>query len=297
MLVPFKELLADAQSGGYAVGYFEAWDVYSLEAVLEAAEAENAPVILGFGVVMIEPGWFDSGGLERLGAAGLATARAARVPVSFILNEASTYAQIVRGMHAGFNAVMLDSSELPYHEHVQLTRQVVTTAHALGVGVEAEVGILPDASGEMGGGLGRMTEPEEAARFVEQTGVDALAVSIGNVHTLAHGKAVIDLERLATICQTVSVPLVVHGGTGFPDEAVVPAIARGVAKFNIGLVLKQEFMIGMNQAVHALPEQPSFHQVIGSRKSTDVLQQGKLRMKEEVARRIRLMRPGSPNQT
>jgi len=77
MLVPFKDLLAEARAGGYAVGYFEAWDVYSLEAVLEAAEAENTPIILGFGGVMMEPHWFDRGGLERLGALGLATARAA----------------------------------------------------------------------------------------------------------------------------------------------------------------------------------------------------------------------------
>ena len=157
MLVPFNNLLADAQAGGYAVGYFEAWDGYSLEAVLEAAEAENSPVILGFGGVMMEPVWFERGGLERLGVLGLAAAKTARVPVSFILNEVSTYAQVVRGIQAGFNVVMLDTSDLPYAENLRLTQQVVQTVHAVGVGVEAEIGELPDASGEMGGGAGRMT--------------------------------------------------------------------------------------------------------------------------------------------
>ena len=226
MLVPFKELLADARAGGYAVGYFEAWDIYSLEAVLEAAEAENAPVILGFGGVMMSPDWFDGGGLERLGALGLAAARAAKVPVSLILNEVLTFAQVVRGIQAGFNVVMLDTSDLPYAENVRLTQQVVKTAHAVGVGVEAEVGELPDASGEMGGGSGQLTDPDEAARFVGETGIDALAISVGNVHTLTDGRASVDSERLAAINRAVSVPLVIHGGTGFPDEAVADVVER-----------------------------------------------------------------------
>ena len=290
MLIPFKELLAEAQAGGYAVGYFEAWDIYSLEAVLEAAEAENAPVILGFGGVMMEPGWFDGGGLERLGALGLATARAARVSVSFILNEVATFAQVVRGIQAGFNAVMLDTSGLPYAENVRLTRQVVEVAHAVGVGVEAELGSLPDASGEMDSEAGRLTNPNEAARFVSETGVDALAVSVGNVHLLSHGRAVIDWERLEAIHRAVPLPLVVHGGTGFPEEGIAPAIALGVTKVNIGTVLKQAFLDGVAEAISALPPAAGVHQVMGSRKEADILQQGKVDMREEVARRIRLWR-------
>jgi len=294
MLVPFKELLAEAQAGGYAVGYFEAWDIYSLEAVLEAAETENSPVILGFGGVMMEPGWFVGGGLERLGAVGLATARTARVPVSLILNEVATFAQAVRGIQAGFNAVMLNTSGLPHAQNVRLTRQVVEVAHAVGVGVEAEVGTLPDASGEMGGEVGRLTDPDEATRFVSETGVDALAVSVGNVHVLIDGQAAINWERLAAIHQAVPVPLVVHGGTGFPEKGIAQAIALGVAKVNIGTVLKQAFLAGLTEAIRALPQQVSFQQVMGSRKEADVLQRGKARMREEVARRIRLLSPGIP---
>jgi ketose-bisphosphate aldolase len=294
MLIPFTDLLDDALAGGYAVGYFEAWDIYSLEAVLEAAEAENAPVILGFGGMMMEPAWFDGGGLERLGALGLVAAKTAKVPAAFILNEVTTFGQIVRGIQAGFNIVMLDTSDLLYAENVRLTRQVVQTAHAVGVGVEAEVGELPDASGEMGGGAGSLTDPHEAARFVDETGIDALAVSIGNVHTLTTGKAVIDLERLAAIHQAVPVPLVIHGGTGFPEEAIADAIRLGVAKFNIGSALKRAFLDGLRQATTALPQKVAIHQVIGSRKEDDVLQQGKARMQQEVTRLMRLMRPNVP---
>lgn len=292
MLIPFNELLTAAQQGGYAVGYFEAWDVYSLEAVLEAAEAEEAPVILGFGGATMEPGWLNSPSLERLGALGLAAAQTAQVPVSFILNEFPNFEQIVRGLKAGFNAVMLDSSHLPYQEHLQLTRQVVRIAHAVGAGVEAEVGQLPDASGEMGPAAGRLTDPDQAARFVEETGIDALAVSVGNVHILTRGQAAIDWDRLAAIRQAVPLPLVIHGGTGFPDAGIAQAIQLGVAKFNIGTVLKKVFLAGVAEAVGALPAEVSYQQVMGSRKEADLLQQGKLRMRAEVVRRIRLMKPG-----
>lgn len=291
MLVPFKKLLADALAGGYAIGYFESWDMYSLEAVLEAAEAENAPVILGFGGVMMEPDWFDGGGLERLAALGVATASSAKVPVSLMLNEVSTFAQVVRGIRAGFNAVMLDSSALSYDENVHITRRIVEIAHAVGVGVEAELGELPDASGEIGDASGRLTDPAQAARFVADTGVDALSVSVGNVHMLTEGRAAIDWERLAAIHQAVSVPLVIHGGTGFPEDGIGRAISLGVAKFNVGTVLKQAFLDGVRAAISQLPPDLSVQQTMGSRKEADVLQQGKLRVKEEVVRRIRQMRP------
>ncbi len=149
MLTSYKDLLAHALENHYAICYFEAWDIYSLEAVLEAAEGIRLPVILGFGGAMIEPGWLDSGGIERLGALGTATARSATVPVALILNEVKTFPQIVRGIQAGFNAVMLDTSGLPFKENIALTYKVVEVAHAVSVGVEAELGILPNASTEM----------------------------------------------------------------------------------------------------------------------------------------------------
>lgn len=292
MLIPFDRLLAEARSQGYAVGYFEAWDIYSLEAVVEAAEAAGSPVIIGFGGVMMEPGWFDGGGgLERLGALGLAAARAAKVPVSFLLNEVATPELVQRGIAAGFNAVMLDTSHLPYEQNVRLTRQVVQIAHGAGVGVEAELSRLPDASGEMGGAAGQLTDPDEAARFVEETGIDALGVSVGNVHILAEGEASIDWPRLAALQKAVPTPLVIHGGTGFPESGCRQAIALGVAKINYGTALKRAFLAGLQEAVAALPARVNYHLVMGSRKEADVLQQAKLRMQAEVARRMRLWQP------
>lgn len=301
MLIPFAQLLSNALADGYAVGYFEAWDLYSLEAVLEAAQAEDSPVILGFGGIMMDALWFDGGGLERLGALGVATAQTAKVPVSLILNEVSTYAQVVRGIKAGFNALMLDTSGLSLSGNMRITRKVVDTAHAVGAGVEAEIGELPDASGvlhRLSSTLatsleGRLTDPGEAARFVTETGIDALSVSVGNVHVLTEGKATIDWERLAAIHRNTPVPLVIHGGTGFPEEGIPQAIALGVAKFNFGTVLKQAFLDGIMEAVANLPPGASIQETMGSRKEADVLQQGKLRMKDEVIRRIRLMQAGT----
>ena len=292
ILTPFKDLLAHALENHYAIGYFEAWDIYSLEAVLEAAEGARLPVILGFGGAMIEPGWLDSGGIERLGALGTAAARSATVPVALILNEVKTFPQIVRGIQAGFNAVMLDTSGLPFEENIALTCKVVEVAHAVGVGVEAELGILPTASTKMAEHESCLTDPLQAAQFVAETGVDALSVSVGNTHLLTEGQAKIDCGLLSAIYQAVKIPLVIHGGTGFPEIAIPEVIDLGVAKVNIGTCLKTSFLQGVREALLRLPEPFSIQDVMGSRKEMDIFQQGKLYMRKEVTYRMKLWYPG-----
>ncbi|MHB9131647.1 MAG: class II fructose-bisphosphate aldolase [Armatimonadota bacterium] len=288
-LIPMRDMLRSALAGGYAVGYFEAWDQYSLEAVLDAAEELRGPVILGVGGSMMHQQWFTDGGLQRLAALCRATAETAIVPVSLILNEVLAFEHITRGLDWGFNAVMLDTSELPFEENVAVTRRVVAAAHTLGVDVEAEMDRLPDASGMMGDPQASpLTDPATAARFVEETGIDALSVSIGNVHILTDGEAQIDFEHLARIRQAVDIPLVVHGGTGFPDSAIPRAIALGVAKFNIGTILKQRYLDGVCEAIAQLPAKPNAQESVGSRKTGDVFQAGKEYIKAEVMRRMTL---------
>ena len=289
-IIPMKEMLATALAGKYAVGYFEAWDQYSFEAVLEAAEELKSPVILGFGGSMMNQEWFDKNGLRGLTALGKAVAENAEVPVSFLLNEVYTFEQIIRGLTWGFNAVMLDTSDLPFEDNITETRRVCNTAHAIGVDVEGECDRLPDASGAMGitGGAGHssLTDPESAVRYVEETGVDALSVSIGNVHILTEGSATIDFDLLTKLRDMVSVPLVVHGGTGFPDDAVKRAIELGVAKFNIGTIMKKLYLEAIRDGVAQLPEKPDMQAVVGSRKSNDILENAKIRVKDEVKRRM-----------
>jgi ketose-bisphosphate aldolase len=283
-LVPVPQLLSDARSGEYAVGYFEAWDSYSLEAVVDAAEAERAPVILGFGCLLVDRRWLDDGGIETLGCLGARAAECAHVPVSLILNEAHTLEHARRGIDAGFNAVMLCEASL------DTVAQLVQVAHDSGAAVEGELGRLPegDSSGRIDRSHARMTDPDEAASYLAATGVDALAVSFGNVHTLEGGLARVDLDRLEAICQRVDVPLAVHGGTGFPANAVQGAIERGVAKFNVGTALKRAYIEGLRSAIAKTPAEVSPHELIGSHRPSDVHSSGKNALTEVVRRLIRL---------
>jgi len=295
-LTPMRDLLHAARAHRYAVGYFEAWDQYSFEAVLGAAEESRSPVILGFGGVMMDQEWFSGGGLRGLAALGRALAETATVPVALLLNEVASLRHIEDGLRWGFNAVMLDTCHLPLDQNIAATRRVVALAHAAGADVEGELDVLPDASGTMGQpGDGGLTDPEQAARYVAETQVDALSIAIGNVHVLTDGKAQIDLAHLALLHERVpaasdaasdSVPFVLHGGTGFPEAAIPQAIELGVAKFNVGTILKQRFLEGVRDALAALPDRPNVQRVVGSRTSQDVLATGRARMQAEVLSRM-----------
>ncbi|MBI2505625.1 MAG: class II fructose-bisphosphate aldolase [Candidatus Latescibacteria bacterium] len=288
-LVPMTDLFSRTRAGGYAVGYFEAWDSYSLEAVLAAAEAEQAPVILGFGCMMASGEWLEAGGIETLAGLGLPLARRARVPVALLLNEAHSLEQAKRGIDAGFNAVMMDSSAWEWDRAVREVAALVAYAQARGASVEAELGHLPDAvEGGIDDSAAALTDPEQAAEFARLTGIDCLAVSVGNVHLLTEGYAPVDLDHLEAIYRRVGLPLVMHGGTSFPPQAVPRAIVGGVAKFNVGTILKKSFLEAVRAQVCAWPERVDPHQVLGSHQEADLLNAGKASMTTEVRRLIRL---------
>ena len=282
-----RELMADALKRVYAIGYFEAWDQYSLEAVLEAAEESKSPVILGIGGVMMDQSWFANGGLSALGAAGRKIAETAKVPTAYLLNEVLSFDHIEQGLHLGFNAVMLDTSHLPLDENIAQTRKVVEAAKPFGADVEGECDPLPDASGTMGEYTGsKKTDPDDASRFVAETGVCALSIAIGNEHIQTEGESTIDFELLRRLQQAVPVPLVVHGGTGFPDNLVPKAIELGVAKFNVGSIMKKLYIESVRRTMASLPEKIDFQALVGSRKEKDFLTIAKNRVKEEVKRRM-----------
>jgi ketose-bisphosphate aldolase len=289
MIVPLPYLLSKAQEDGYALGYFEAWDSYSLEAVIEAAEAENAPVIVGFGCMMVSETWLDSGGIEVLGNIGLTFAERTHLPVALLLNEAHTYQQCIMSMQSGFNAVMLDTSTWQVEAAIEQVRELVKVAHAQYVAVEAELGHLPDATNQgIDTSSASLTDPEEAASFVEQTGIDCLAVSIGNVHLLTHDAAHIDLMRLAAIHEHTSVPLVIHGGTGFPPESIATAIRYGVAKFNVGTSLKKSFFSALRESMLTSDDSANVHDIIGSHREQDFLLIGKRSLQAKVQEYLQL---------
>lgn len=288
-LVPAPDMLAAARAGGYALGYFESWDSYSLEAVLAAAEAENAPVIVGFGATMLADEWLDAGGIEFLGASGRALIEGCRIPVAFLLNETHTLAQAVRGVGAGFNFVMIDSHRWPVPQARDAVAKLVTAAHPAGVAVEAEFGSLPDyLDGAVDDSHAYMTDPGAAAEFVAATGVDCLAVAVGNVHLLTAYQAEIDLERLQAIQAAVDVPLAIHGGTGFPPDSVAAAISLGVAKFNVGTRLKRGFLDAVLERTRSWSGNESVHDLVGSHKQADFLAAGQSAITETVRSLLRL---------
>jgi len=281
-----SELLAQARRGGYALGYFESWDQYSLEAALEAAEEAGAPAILGFGALVTNQAWLDRGGVVDLARCARRLAESASVPAAVLFNEAQSFAQLRQALDAGCNAVMLDNGEQSFDQRVESTQQVVALARRYGADVEAELNHLPDATVPSAGE--ERTDPAQARRFVEQTGVDALAVAIGNTHLLLHGVAQVDVDLLAAIGAATQTPLVLHGGSGFPVEAIPSAIHSGVAKFNVGTRLKATFLEGLRQALPAAQAASNIHPFVGSRDNTDVIRRGMALMKAEILRLMRL---------
>jgi ketose-bisphosphate aldolase len=285
-VVPLPQLLAAAREGGYAVGYFEAWDSYSLEAVVEAAEAERSPVVLGFGCAMVDGAWLDGGGIELL--AGMAThaAGTTTVPVSVLFNETHNLEQAKRGVEAGFSAAMVDTCDLTEGEAQQVVAELARWAHQRGAAVEGELGHLPNFTGTAVDASGsHLTEPDEAAEFVRATGVDCLAVSVGNVHLLEGREAPLQLDRIGAVGQAAGVPLVLHGGTGLTAGAIPAVIAGGVAKINVGTGLKRAFLEAMREAL-AVDASP--HDLLGSHKALDAAVVGKAKMRAEVRRLMHL---------
>ena len=269
-LVPMTQLLADARRGGYAVCYCESWNLESFQAVMEAAEELNSPIIVGFngGFLMHE----SRSKPENLAfyAAMAAGLHESPVPVSFLLNESEDFDQIQKGIELGFNAVMVESHHLSYANYRALVRKVVAYAHAKGIFVEGQIGELPN--GWNGAGEeGVLTDPKLARTFVEETGVDALSVSIGNVHILTKGKSPVNIETLERIQAEVKIPLVIHGGTGFPAESAGEVIKRGVAKFNFGTALKQAYLSAIREKLSAYKEHMNPHYFLGMGGDEDIL--------------------------
>lgn len=229
-LVDLKDMLRHARANGYAVGAYDAVDSNFVAAILAGAEAAQAPVILSFA-----ESHFAHYDFASLVAAAEAQAKRSTVPVALFLDHGSGMASAVAAIRHGCNGVMVDASHLAFEDNLATTRNVAEMAHGVGVPVEGELGYVPGVEGEDAErhpGAMRMTSPEEAARYVDASGVDFLAVSVGTVHGRFRGEPRLDLDRLAAIAAAVAVPLVIHGGTGLSDEQFQALIARGVAKIN-----------------------------------------------------------------
>ncbi|AIX51553.1 MULTISPECIES: ketose 1,6-bisphosphate aldolase [Pantoea] len=237
-LISLAQGLAHAQQHGYALGAFNVLDTHFLRALFQAAEQQRSPFIINLAEVH-----FKYVSLDHLVAAIRCEAARHAIPVVLNLDHGLHFEAVVQAVRLGFTSVMFDGSGLSYDENVRQTQEVVKLCHAVGVSVEAELGAV---GGDEGGALtgeadsAKFTDPALAADFVQSTGIDCLAVAIGNAHGKYKGEPRLDFDRLAAIRSAADIPLVLHGGSGISDADFRRAITLGIHKIN--------FYTGMSQA-------------------------------------------------
>lgn len=241
MLVTLQEIIAMAEQGNYCVPAFNVYNVETVMGVIDAAEETNAPVIAQLYPRLIneQVGYYVS-------PVVLAAAQKAKVPVCLHLDHAAGKQEVYRALRWGYTGIMQDGSTLSFEENVALTRSTVEMCSALGIGVEGEIGHVGSAADDS---MGEFTDPAEAKAFVEQTGVCCLAVLVGNAHGHYKKTPKLDIDRILSIRQACGVPLVLHGGTGIPDDQVKAAVAAGMRKMNIGTDVCCAFAEGTKAAL------------------------------------------------
>lgn len=258
MLVSGKRILEPAYQNGFAVPAFNISDYGMLRASIEACESVGSPMI-----VSIHPAEWELMGDEFL-ASVLELARKATIPVAVQLDHGATFEQVVAAIRLGFTSVMIDGSLLPYQENVALTRKVVEVSHIVGVSVEGEVGTIGPRDPKTAEELADIvyTTPQEAAQFVADTGVDYLAVAVGTCHGVypAGVAPSLKIELVEEIRDATPVPLVLHGGSGAPDDEVSQTVTRGVSKVNISADMKLAYFARLREVLQD-PKQREPHDI------------------------------------
>ena len=236
-LVCSKELLLDAQKNRYAIGAFNVENMEMIQAVIAAAEAENAPVIM-----QTTPSTLRYADTSLYSAMAKAAAEKSSVPVAIHLDHGSSFELCEKATKDGYTSLMIDGSKLPLDENIALAKKVVEMAktYPLCQTVEAELGKLggKEDDVEVKDGEDACTDPDEAVQFVEESGIDSIAVAIGTAHGFYKGTPKLEFERLAEIRNKISAPLVLHGSSGIPDEDVQKSITLGICKVNFATELR-----------------------------------------------------------
>ncbi len=255
-----KKLLKKAEIGKYAVGAFTTFNMEYTRAILEVAEELRSPVIIMIGTVEAE-----YAGMERLSSLIQHEVEKYSIPVALHFDHGNTFEIVMQAIRCGFTSVMFDGSLLPYEDNVAVTRDIVCIAHAVGVDVEGEIGLIGGQEGEIQSTVdlgSHLTDPEEARDFAQKTGVDALAVAIGTSHGIYRTQPNIDIERLKAIRNILPIPLVLHGGSDTPEEKIRESIKNGIVKININSDLKAAFTKGLREYLSHNPEDISFEKAI-----------------------------------
>ena len=284
-LVPFQELLADADRGGYAVGYFESWNMESLQAVADASESTGSPVLLGFsGIFLDHSQRVVKEHLSVYAALGHEVCRRLKTPACLVYNESPHFEKVLEAIELGFGLVMFSDENLSFDQQTERVGEIVSIAHRAGVAVEGEPMVLPGVGGELSIAPDdvNLSVPRVARTFVERTGIDALAVNVGQVHLHGRSEVRLDLSRLTELRQVIDVPLVLHGGSSISRADLQAAIGRGVSKINVGSVLKRSYLGALRLALEELGGNFNPYEVIGSGLDEDVLVKGRLALQKVV---------------
>ena len=247
-LTATRALVADARAQGTGIGAFNVIHLETAEGIVAAAERAGLPVILQISQNCVA----YHGSLEPIAAASLALARASTAPVAVHLDHAEDERLARSAVELGFGSVMFDGSTLDYERNVAATVRVVEVAHAHGVLVEAELGEIGGKDGAHAPGV--RTDPDEARRFVEETGVDALAVAVGSSHAMTERTAELDLDLIERLRHAVPVPLVLHGSSGVADETMERAIRAGITKVNVSTHLNRFYTEAIRAWLGAHPD-------------------------------------------
>lgn len=230
MLVNMNEILLPAKDGGYGVGFFNAVNVEMARAIIETAQELRAPVMVGTAEVLL-----PAMALERVAEYLIPMAKKASVPVCVHYDHGLTFEKCMEALKLDFTSVMYDCSTASYEENVEKVAEMVKICHAMGVTVEGELGHVGDnaGAGKLENPSDYFTDPDTAADFVTRTGVDALAVAVGNAHGDYAFPPKLDFERIQVISEKTDLPLVLHGGSGLSDQDFQRAVKLGVSKVNI----------------------------------------------------------------
>ena len=248
MLVNMREMLREAQLERYGVGFFNAVNVEMARAIIETAEEMRAPVIVGTAEVLL-----PAMPLERVAEYLIPMARKASVPVAVHYDHGLTFDKCMEALDLGFSSIMYDCSTAPYEENVAAVKQMVEICRGRGATVEGELGHVGDneGAGKLENPSDYYTDPDRAADFVRRTGVDALAVAVGNAHGDYKFPPKLDFGRIAAIRDAAGTPLVLHGGSGLSDDDFREAVKRGVCKINIFTDLDKAGKAGIEKGLKA----------------------------------------------
>ncbi|KJR46182.1 Fructose-bisphosphate aldolase class II [Desulfosporosinus sp. I2] len=259
-LVSTIELLRKAEAGGYAVGAFNCNNMELVQAIVAAAEAENAPVI-----IQASQGAIKYAGLDYIAGLTKIAASKSGIPIALHLDHGTSFEQCIQCMLAGFTSVMIDGSKLPLVENINLTNRVLRAAKAVGVSVEAELGKIGGTEDDIvvSEREAFFTDPLEAKEFVQSTGVDFLAVAIGTAHGRYKGIPQLNFELLKSIRALINVPIVLHGSSGVPDIAIRKAISLGVSKVNIDTNIREAFVESAKRVIYDKPEEIDPRKLLG----------------------------------